>query len=94
MVGIWLIVSTGIGFLVGMMLGMLFIMFGWEEKPTITHKPLFWKIVRYKKDGTFDCIWSSGFDDIRVANQRCEWLNNPNEGHNYWRYGTYVVEEY
>mgnify|MGYP006988825198 CR=1 FL=1 len=53
----------------------------------------FWKIVRYNKDGSFDCVWSSGIYDKRVADKKCARLNNPGEGNEYL-YGKYVVEKH
>lgn len=53
----------------------------------------FWKIVRYKRNGDFDCIWKSGIYDKRVADAKCAKLNDPEQGNEY-RYGTYVVEKF
>lgn len=46
-----------------------------------------WSIVRYKKDGEYDCVWSSGHTK-READKRCKALNE--DYHK--KYGKYVVE--
>ena len=53
----------------------------------------YWKIVRYRK-GTkdFDCIWSSGIYDKRVADKMCAKLNDPTQGIAHL-YGDYYVEK-
>ena len=45
-------------------------------------------IVRYKKNGEYDCVWSSGHTR-RDAEKRAEKLNSDYHKN----YGTYVVEE-
>ena len=62
-----------------------------KEKYTEEEKHSYYRIVRYNKNGEFDCIWESFIYDKRVADKRCAKLNNPNEGNEYL-YGTYVVE--
>lgn len=53
----------------------------------------YWNIVRYKKDGSFDCLWETAIYDKRVADKRCARLNDPNEGNEHL-YGVYVVEKF
>ena len=45
-------------------------------------------IVRYKKNGEYDCVWKSGLTR-REAERLCEELNSDYHKN----YGTYVVEE-
>lgn len=47
-----------------------------------------WHIVRYTRNGVYDCIWSSGHT-LRDALKRCKQLNE--DYHKY--YGVYVVED-
>lgn len=47
-----------------------------------------WDIVRYKDNGEYDCVWSSGHTK-READKRCAKLNS--DYHRY--YGKYVVED-
>lgn len=61
------------------------------EGYTLAEKTSFWRIVRYR-NGKFDCVWECGIFDKRVADKRCEKLNDPNEGNECY-YGTYVVEK-
>lgn len=53
----------------------------------------YWNIVRYKKDGSFDCLWETAIYDKRVADKRCARLNDPNEGNEHL-YGVYFVEKF
>ena len=46
-----------------------------------------WNIVRYRHNGEYDCVWSSGHTK-READKRCKELNE--DYHMY--YGKYVVE--
>ena len=48
----------------------------------------YYSIVRYKKDGSYDCVWQSGLTR-REAEKRAEKLNNDYHKN----YGTYVIEE-
>ena len=45
-------------------------------------------IVRYKKDGSYDCVWQNGLTR-REAEKRVEKLNSDYHKN----YGTYVIEE-
>lgn len=47
-----------------------------------------WDIVRYKDNGEYDCVWSSGYTK-RDADKKCAKLNS--DYHKY--YGKYVVED-
>lgn len=47
-----------------------------------------WAIVRYKHNGTYDCVWSSGHTK-RDADKKCKQLNSDYHKN----YGKYVVED-
>lgn len=60
-----------------------------KKEPEIDREKLcIWDIVRYKNNGEYDCVWSSGHTK-RDADKRCAKLNS--DYHKY--YGKYVVED-
>lgn len=62
-----------------------------SEEPSLKldkEKMHIWDIVRYKDNGEYDCVWSSGYTK-RDADKQCAKLNS--DYHNY--YGKYVVED-
>ena len=60
-----------------------------KKEPEIDREKLcIWDVVRYKSNGDYDCVWSSGHTK-RDADKRCAKLNS--DYHKY--YGKYVVED-
>lgn len=60
-----------------------------EPFPKIDREKMhIWDIVRYKDNGEYDCVWSSGYTK-RDADKKCAKLNS--DYHKY--YGKYVVED-
>lgn len=87
-----------LGFVIGCAIGWMFGSFDGIVKEGITtikkepeidrEKLCIWDIVRYKDNGEYDCVWSSGHTK-RDADKRCAKLNS--DYHKY--YGKYVVED-
>lgn len=87
-----------LGFVIGCAIGWMFGSFDGivkegiatvKKEPEIDREKLcIWDIVRYKDNGEYDCVWSSGHTK-RDADKKCAKLNS--DYHKY--YGKYVVED-